>query len=118
MPKTILIADDNDDLRSILAYQLQQKGYRILMASDGRQAVEKCRAERPDLVLLDVMMPVQDGTEAAAALKADPATQNIPIIFLTSLAQEAQEALSEGQMTLPKSVALEDLLARIEIVLR
>ena len=117
MAKTILIADDNDDLRSLLAYQLQAKGYRILMASDGRQAVEKCRAEKPDLVLLDVLMPGKDGAEAGAELQEDPATSHIPVIFLTSLVQDAETA-TDNRITLPKSTPLDELIRKIEQVLQ
>ena len=120
MAKTILIADDNDDLRSMLAYQLQPKGYRILMAADGNQALAKIASDKPDLVLLDVMMPGMDGTEVGAQLKADPVTSHIPIIYLTSLVQGAEpsqtEALSGG-LVVPKSVAVEELIAKIESIL-
>lgn len=81
MPKTILITDDNDDLRTMISYQLQQKGYRVIAVSDGQKTVEKARQEKPNLILLDIMMSGVDGTEASEMLKADSATANIPVIF-------------------------------------
>lgn len=122
MPKTILIADDNDDLRSILAYQLMARGYRILTASDGDQAVSKCKAEKPDLVLLDVLMPGKDGSEAGAEIRDDPATRHIPVIFLTALVSDSEEIGEPtnigGRLTIPKSTNFEDLIARIEEILK
>ena len=87
MTYTILIADDNDDMRVVLGHQLQSRGYRVIMVSDGLQVLEKARGEKPDLILLDILMPGLDGTEASVQLKSDPVTQKIPIIFLTSLIQ-------------------------------
>ena len=120
MPKKILIADDNEDLRSLLAYQLQLRGYQIVTAADGVQAVDKCRAEKPDLVLLDVIMPGMDGAEAGAALHEDPALQNIPVIFLTALVHGTEgKAHEEGsnRYTLPKSISVDELATKIEEIL-
>jgi len=121
MPKTILIADDNEDLRSLLAYQLTARGYQILTATDGAEAVAKCRAEKPDLVLLDVLMPGKDGSEAGAELRDDPTTKDIPVIFLTALVSGAEgegAAPIGGRITVPKSTTLENLIHKIEIALR
>jgi len=121
MSKKILIADDNEDLRSLLAYQLQLRGYQIITAADGVQAVNKCRAEKPDLVLLDVIMPGMDGAEAGAALKDDPVLQNIPVVFLTALVHGAEgKSHEEGsnRYTLPKSISVDELAAKIEEILK
>ena len=121
MSHTILVADDNDDLRVLLAYQLQARGYRVLMASDGQQAVEKARGEKPDLILLDVLMPGVDGTEASARLKSDPATSKIPIIFLTSLVQGGDGTVSSAGTDAPvmgKSTELTALLDKIQQTLQ
>ena len=116
MPKTILIADDNDDLRSILGYQLQQSGYRVLGASDGRQAFEKAKFEKPDLIILDILMPGVDGSEAASLLKADTATSKIPVIFLTALIQgsESPASTAGAGLVLPKSTPFSFLLSKIQ----
>ena len=121
MSKKILIADDNEDLRSLLAYQLQLRGYQIITASDGVQAVNKCRAEKPDLVLLDVIMPGMDGAEAGAALKDDPTMQHIPVVFLTALVHGAEGKTHEegsNRYTLPKSVSVDELASKIEEILK
>ena len=116
----ILIVDDNDDLRTMLGYQLQARGYVVTMASDGSQAIQRCRDEHPDIVLMDVMMPGMDGTEAAAMLKDDPETASIPILFLTSLVQ-GQDAIRQDdardRFTLPKSIEFDKLLYEIELAL-
>ena len=116
MPKTLLLADDNDDLRSLLAYQLQQKGFLVIMASDGAQVLEKTKQGKPDLIILDILMPGVDGTETASILKADPATSGIPIIFLTALIQgnePSQTATGEG-IVLPKSIGFSILVEKIQ----
>ena len=120
MPKKILIADDNDDLRSLLAHQLQARGYICVMAADGTEAVERCVAEKPDLALLDVIMPGKDGAEAAAELRDNSSTKHIPIIFLTALVHgaEGKDSQEGNRYTLPKSVSLDDLVKKIEEILQ
>lgn len=120
MPKKILIADDNDDLRSLLAYQLQARGYACVTAVNGIEAVEKCRSEKPDIVLLDVLMPGKDGTEAGAELREDSATANIPIIFLTALVEGSEGSGSQqgNRHMLPKSISVDDLVNKIEEILQ
>lgn len=118
--KTLLIVDDNDDLRTMLAYQLQAKGYRILMAGDGMQAFQLAKTNRPDLILLDVLMPGKDGTETKISLRDDPATQHIPIIFLTALVEGQESAGREAvgaDTVLPKSTSLTELILKIESLL-
>ena len=120
MPKKILIADDNEDLRSLLAYQLQARGFSVITACDGIQAMEKCRAEKPDLVLLDVIMPGMDGAEVGAALKDDPALQHIPVVFLTALVHGEEGKFHEegsNRYTMPKSISVDELALKIEEIL-
>ena len=84
MVKTILLADDEEDLRSILQMTLEDPGYRLLEAEDGAVAWELIQAERPDLVILDWMMPNKNGKDVAYAMRSNPATKDIPIIMLTA----------------------------------
>jgi CheY-like chemotaxis protein len=123
MSKKILIADDNDDLRMILAHQLHMRGYTVIMASDGRQAIDKCKAEMPDLVILDILMPGMDGTEAGEKMQDDPTISHIPVIFLTALVRATEFSSAETdqsnrlRLTLPKSIAFNDLVEHIEKIL-
>ena len=81
----LLIVDDEPDAVLILAKTLLAKGYRVITAESGLKAVNMAKEEKPDLILLDILMPDMDGTQVAAALQEDPTTQNIPVIFLTCL---------------------------------
>ena len=82
MPK-ILVVDDEIHIIKIIAYKMRSAGYEVVSARDGVEALEQVRAGRPDLVLLDVMMPRMDGFQTLEALKADPATRDIPVFLLT-----------------------------------
>jgi len=95
----ILVIDDENDIRRIARLGLERVGkMQVIDASSGVEGVEKARAERPDVVLLDVMMPGQDGPATLQSLKADPATAAIPVIFLTAkaLASELERLRSLG----------------------
>jgi CheY-like chemotaxis protein len=81
----LLVVDDEPDAMQILARTLLAKGYRVITAESGLQAVNLAKLEKPDLILLDILMPGMDGSQVAAALQEDPTTQNIPVIFLTCL---------------------------------
>jgi putative two-component system response regulator len=85
MNEKILIVDDEDANLRLLTQWLIPMGYDIELASNGEVAVQKTRAGRPDLIILDIMMPVMDGFEACRIIKADPATKNIPVIMVTAL---------------------------------
>jgi len=80
----ILVVDDEIYIVHILDFSLGMEGYEVLTALDGEQAVEKARAEHPDLIVLDIMMPKLDGYETCKRLKADPATKDIPVILLSA----------------------------------
>ncbi len=80
----ILVVDDEIYIVHILDFSLGMEGYQVLTALDGEQALEKARAEKPDLIVLDIMMPKLDGYETCKALKSDPATREIPVILLSA----------------------------------
>lgn len=86
MPRTILLADDHEDNRFALLTVLAREGYRTLGACNGQEAVELCREHLPDLVLMDLAMPVMDGRQAMRILKQDPRTEHIPVVVLTAMA--------------------------------
>ena len=85
---TILLADDDEILIEILRFRVEAAGHSVVIARDGLQALELVRASAPDLVILDAMMPVMSGAEVLAALRADDATANLPVIMLTARAGE------------------------------
>jgi len=89
MERYILAVDDERYIRRLVEVNLQRAGYRVGTAEDGVQAMESIRRERPDMVVLDVMMPRMDGFELLKRLKQDPATAEIPVIMLTARAQDA-----------------------------
>ena len=83
--KTILVIDDNQDFREMLDYILSNEGYKVLVASDGKQGIAQARQERPDLILMDIMMPEHDGTEIAKYLRTIDKLASIPVVFLTGI---------------------------------
>jgi DNA-binding response OmpR family regulator len=84
----VLIADDDEDLLHLTQIQLERRGLEVTKAKDGQDALEKIEQDRPDIVLLDIVMPRRDGWEVCRFLKANPATQHIPVLFLTCKGQD------------------------------
>jgi len=95
---TILLVEDNEMNRDMLSRRLKKRGYEVLMAFDGKQGVDMAHASIPDLILLDMSLPVMDGWEAARKLKASDATKGVPIIALTAhaMAGDRDKALEAG----------------------
>lgn len=119
MPK-ILLVEDNEANRDMLSRRLERKGYQVVLAVDGQSGVEMAQTQSPDLVLMDMSLPVLDGWEATRRLKAAPATQHIPVIALTAHAMsgdrdKALEAGCDDYDTKP--VELLRLLGKIEALL-
>jgi DNA-binding response OmpR family regulator len=83
----VLLVDDDPVILKLLQVNFEMEGFRVSTANDGVEGLEKARAERPDIVLLDIMMPRMDGLEVTRAPKGDPATKDIPIILLSAKAQ-------------------------------
>ena len=90
MPR-ILLVEDNEMNRDMLSRRLERRGYTVLLAVDGAEGVAKAKAEAPDLILMDMSLPVMDGWEATRTLKASSVTSGIPIIALTAHAMAADE---------------------------
>lgn len=97
MPK-ILVVDDDEMNRDMLSRRLERKGYEIRLAVNGQEAVDKAQSETPDLILMDLSMPVLDGYEATRILKSTPATKSIPVIGLSAHAMvgDREKALQAG----------------------
>jgi len=85
--RKVLIADDEADVHAFVEAALEADGYQLIKAMDGQEALDKTRAERPDVVILDVQMPKKDGFMVFAELRGDEATQGIPIIMLTGVGE-------------------------------
>ena len=85
----ILVADDDVDIRELVEFKLSTLGHDVVAVADGAAAIEACRVERPDLAVLDVMMPGVSGLDAIRAIRADAALADLPVILLTARAQES-----------------------------
>ena len=116
MPKLLLV-EDNEMNRDMLSRRLERRGYVVAIALDGQQGIDMARSEKPDLILMDMSLPVVDGWEATRQLKADDATKETPIIALTAHAmasdeEQAREAGCDDFDTKP--VDFKRLLGKIE----
>lgn len=96
MAKAVLVADDDQDILNIVAVSLEGSGYLVYRAENGRDAVDLAQQHVPDLILMDMMMPIMSGYEAIATLKSDPATNGIPIVGLSAKAMATDIELASG----------------------
>ena len=116
MSKKILIVEDTEDNRRILRDLLGMAGYDLIEAHDGAEGVARASEHRPDLILMDIQMPVMDGYEATRRIKADPALREIPIIAVTSYALSGDEEKARAAGCddfVPKPYSPRQLLAKI-----
>ena len=116
----ILLVEDHEELWDFLSRRLKRRGFEVVLAHDGQQGVDMVKSERPDVVLLDMNLPVMDGWTAARTLRADPETARVPIIALTAhaMAGDKAKALEAGCDDYhPKPVDFSRLLSQIEEVL-
>jgi two-component system phosphate regulon response regulator PhoB len=117
----ILVVEDEEDILDLIAYHLQKEGYVALKATTGEAALERLPAGRPDLVILDLMLPGMDGLEVCRRMKADPQTREIPIVMVTARGEEADvvSGLEMGAADyLSKPFRPRELIARVRAVLR
>ena len=120
MKKTVLIEDD-PDLYSLIQYNLEKEGFAMAGAQTGKGALELCRRERPDLIILDIMLPDSDGLEICKAIRANPDLANIPVIFLTARASETDRIVGlelGANDYIVKPFFIRELIARIKIHFR
>ncbi|HXF65706.1 MAG TPA: response regulator [Burkholderiales bacterium] len=118
---TILVIEDESDLQQVLDYNLRQSGYRVFSAARGEEGLRLAREHRPDLVILDLMLPDLAGTQVCKALKRDPATRAIHVLMLTAKGEEVDRILgfelgADDYVVKPFSVR--ELLLRIQAILR
>ena len=117
---TMLLVEDNDMNRDMLSHRLQRRGYEVILAEDGAEGIKTTRSQSPDLIRMDLSLPVLDGWEATRQLKASPKTRSIPIPALTSHAMsgDRNRALEVGCDDYDtKSIAIERLIAKLEALL-
>ncbi len=117
MPKTILIVDDEKDMLNILETRLKTYGFNVLTALNGEEGFRKAKEGKPDLVLLDILMPNVDGVTMAANLRKDENTKKIPIVFLTSLVYKEevkQKHKIGGETFLAKPFEIEEMMSVIQ----
>ena len=118
---TILIVEDEQDIRELLAYNLEKEGYATVQAADGKEGLELARSRKPDLILLDLMLPKMDGLAVCRELERDSGTVRIPIIMLTARGEDVDRILGfelGADDYVVKPFDPRELLARIRTVLR
>jgi len=121
MPFTILVVDDDPVIQKLLAVTFEMEGYHVVTASDGEEALDRVAAERPAVVVLDVMMPKVDGIEVLRRIKANPITANTPVLLLSAKAQaqDIDDGMAAGaDFYLTKPFEPLDLLDRVAWMLR
>jgi DNA-binding response OmpR family regulator len=119
--RKILLIEDDRDIVEMVEYNLQEEGYETIAALDGQKGIEKAQTEKPDLIILDIMLPVIDGFEVCKILKSDNRTMNIPVIILSAKSQETDKVVglelgADDYVTKPFSPR--ELIARIRAILR
>jgi len=117
----IVVADDDADIRDLVVFKLRQGGHEVEAYGDGAAAVEACQEQRPDLVVLDLMMPGMGGLDACRALRLDPELARVPVILLTARAQESdiEQGFSAGADDyVVKPFSPRELASRVAAVLQ
>jgi len=129
MQKNILIADDDIDVVTFVSTVLEKSGYKVIGAKDGEEALEKIKANRPDLIILDILMPKQSGIKLYRELKTDQSLKDIPVVILSGISKRtflrSQEALTEfggeavpePEVYIEKPVEADDLAQTVSEVL-
>jgi two-component system alkaline phosphatase synthesis response regulator PhoP len=120
-PTKILVVDDEQDILELIRHALNKEGFEVFVCANGQQAVEKTKKINPDLILMDVMMPIMDGMEACRQIKDAPETSNIPVIFLTARSEEFAELAgfeAGADDYISKPIRARVLISRIKAILR
>jgi len=118
--KKVLVAEDEPDIRGLIAFTLEYAGFKVVQAFNGEDAVGKAEKEQPDLILLDVRMPKMTGYEACEQLKAQESTRHIPVIFLSARGQETEIKYGLGlgaEEYILKPFAPDELYRRVTAIL-
>lgn len=116
----IVVADDDPQVTELLRFKLERSGYEVLSVDDGGKAVDLVRTTRPDLAIVDIMMPVMDGFQVLRALKSDPDTMEIPVILLTArgLEEDIEKGYESGAVAyFRKPFSISELAEQVESLL-
>lgn len=119
--KTILVVDDEQDILDLIEYNLKKEGFKVLKAENGEKGIEIAKEYKPDLVLLDIMMPKMDGLETVELIRKDEELKRTPVIFLTARSDEKTEIESlnkGGDDFITKPISTTKLVSRIKAVMR
>lgn len=121
-PPLILLVDDDPQIQDLFQTKLRASGFAVVPARNGEEGISGARREKPDLMLLDIMMPVMDGATMLVAMKRDPEIKDIPVLILTSLEDKPEDikfAKEAGAVDfINKAVDFKDLLAKIKVTLK
>lgn len=118
---TILVIEDEQDLRDLLAYNLKSAGYEVLATDDGHLGLAEARKNKPDAIVLDLMLPGMGGLDVCRALRADPATRDIPVVLATAKGEEVDRVVGfelGADDYLVKPYSVRELLLRLQVILR
>ena len=117
----MLVVEDEEDILDVIQYNLEQEGYEVISCMDGLEGLKRARKDKPELVLLDIMLPGMDGVEICRNLKEDDSTRLIPIIMVTAKGEEIDVVLGLGVGAddyIPKPFKVRELVARVKAMLR
>ncbi len=117
----ILVVEDERDLREVLSYNLSREGFQVSVASTGSDGLQRARSQKPDMILLDLMLPDVDGLEICRLVRQDPQISRTPIIMLTAKGEETDVVVGLGVGAddyMPKPFSVKELVARVKAVLR
>jgi len=121
LPRTILVVEDEREIQDLLAHYLRKEGFTPIVASDGETAILKARREKPDLVLLDILLPKADGLEVLRAIRSDESIGRTPVVMLTAKGDETDRVVGlelGADDYIPKPFSPREVVARIKAILR
>jgi DNA-binding response OmpR family regulator len=121
LPKTVLVVEDEQEIRDLLAHYLRKDGFRPLVAPDAETGLAAARAERPDMILLDIMLPGMDGLELLRTVRADPAIARTPLLMLTAKGDETDRIVGlelGADDYIPKPFSPREVIARVKAIFR
>jgi DNA-binding response OmpR family regulator len=121
VPRTILVVEDEKEIRDLLAHYLRKEGFTSILAADGETGIARARKEKPDLVLLDILLPKSDGLEVLRAIRADEGIARTPVVMLTAKGDETDRVIGlelGADDYIPKPFSPREVVARIKAILR